>query len=103
MWRKLPCPTHTILLTDSTANYTWQRGTELEDGTTLGNTITNNRQITINGNLNMETLYNHFPFLRKTTERFKKAVAKPKKTDKKADKKAAKDAKAAKKEGKQED
>jgi len=69
-----------------TANYTWQRGTELEDGTTLGNTIANNRQLTINGNLNMETLYNHFPFLKKTNERFKKAIAKPKKTPKPATK-----------------
>ena len=63
-----------------TASYTWQRGTELEDGTSLGNTITSNRQLTINGNLNMETLYNHFPFLKKTNERFKKSIAKPKKT-----------------------
>ena len=57
-----------------TANYTWQRGTELEDGTNLGNTITSNRQLTINGNLNMETLYNHFPFLKKANERFKNAT-----------------------------
>ncbi len=62
-----------------TASYTWVRGTELEDGSTLGNTITNNRQLNINGNLNMETLYNHFPFLKKTNERFKKAIAKPSK------------------------
>ena len=58
------------------ATYNWVRGTELEDGTSLGNTISNNRQITINGNINMETLYNHFPFLKKTNERFKKAIPK---------------------------
>jgi cell surface protein SprA len=68
-----------------TASYTWTRGTELEDGTNLGNVITNNRQLTINGNLNMETLYNHFPFLKKTNERFKKAIAKPQKSNKKKD------------------
>ena len=71
-----------------TASYNWVRGTELEDGSTLGNTITSNRQLTINGNLNMETLYNHFPFLKKTNERFKKSIAKPQKTAKKDDKKA---------------
>ena len=60
-----------------TATYNWVRGTQLEDGTNLGNTISHNRQLTVNGNLNMETLYNHFPFLKKANERFKKAVSKP--------------------------
>ena len=59
-----------------TANYTWVRGTELDDGTSLGNTITNNRNLNINGAFNMETLYNHSPFLKKVNERFKKAPAK---------------------------
>ena len=54
------------------SSYSWQRGTELDDGTSLGNTIANNRTIDINGSINMETLYNHFPFLKKTNERFKK-------------------------------
>ena len=55
-----------------TANYNWVRGTDLEDGTALGNTIANNRQININGQFNMEKLYNHVPFLKNTNERFKK-------------------------------
>ena len=79
-----------------TASYTWLRGTELEDGSSLGNTITNNRQLTINGNLNMETLYNHSPFLKKANERFKKAIAKPQKTAKKDDKKSKGDDKKSK-------
>ena len=58
------------------ATYNWVRGTELTDGTSLGNTISNNRQLNINGNFNMETLYNHFPFLKKANERFRKPVAK---------------------------
>ena len=68
-----------------TATYNWVRGREKEDGTSLGNTISNNRQITINSTLNMETLYNHSPFLKKVNERFKKAIPKPqpKKNDKK--------------------
>jgi cell surface protein SprA len=60
-----------------TATYNWVRGREKEDGTSLGNTISNNRQITINSTLNMETLYNHSPFLKKVNERFKKAIPKP--------------------------
>ena len=57
-----------------TATYSWLRGTELDDGTSLGNTISNNRNLNINATFNMETLYNHIPFLKKTNERFKKAV-----------------------------
>ena len=59
------------------ATYNWVRGTQLEDGSNLGNTISNNRQLNINGNMNMEMLYNHFPFLKKANERFKKAIPKP--------------------------
>ena len=59
------------------ATYNWTRGTELTDGTSLGNTISNNRQVTINGNINMETLYNHWPFLKKVNERFNKSIRKP--------------------------
>ena len=63
------------------ATYNWRRGTQLEDGTTTGNTINNNRQLTVNGTFNLETLYNHFPFLKKVNERFKKSIpkAQPKK------------------------
>ena len=79
-----------------TATYNWVRGREKEDGTSLGNTISNNRQVSINSTLNMETLYNHFPFLKKTNERFKKAIAKPdpkKKAAAKNSKTTAKDGK----------
>ncbi len=55
-----------------TATYSWLRGTELDDGTSLGNTISNNRNLNINSTLNMETLYNHVPFLKKANERFSK-------------------------------
>ena len=54
------------------ARYSWTRGTELDDGTSLGNTVTSNRNLNINGALNLEMLYNHFPFLKKANERFKK-------------------------------
>ncbi|MBQ8714931.1 MAG: cell surface protein SprA [Prevotella sp.] len=74
------------------ATYDWVRGTDLENGTNLGNTIANTRQLNINGNFNMETLYNHIPFLKKANERFKKSTntkTKTKKTTK--DKKAKQD------------
>ena len=58
------------------SNYSWVRGTKLEDGTSLGNTVNSRRNVNINGSFNMETLYNHFPFLKKVNERFKKAIPK---------------------------
>ncbi len=64
------------------ATYNWQRGTELEDGSSYGNTINNNRQVNINSTLNMELLYNHIPFLKKANERFKKSIPKTSKTNK---------------------
>lgn len=59
------------------ANYSWIRGSDLEDGTSLGNSITNNRDITMNGTFNMEKLYNHIPFLKKANDRFNKTSNKP--------------------------
>ena len=55
-----------------TATYDWVRGTELDDGTNLGNTISSNRNLNLKGTLNMEKLYNQIPFLKKTNERFNK-------------------------------
>jgi cell surface protein SprA len=87
------------------ATYSWLRGTDLDDGSSLGNIISNNRNLTINGALNLETLYNHIPFLKATNDRFKKQPARKtpakkattqraKKTDDKAkDKAKADDAK----------
>lgn len=54
------------------ANYTWVRGTMLEDGTSLGNTVTTNRNMNLNGNFDLQRLYNHIPFLKKTNDRFNK-------------------------------
>ena len=76
------------------ATYRWIRGTDLEDGTSLGNTIANTRQLNVNGNFNMETLYNHIPFLKKANERFKKAASSNNNSRKKntaKDKNASKD------------
>ena len=53
------------------SRYTWVRGTKRNDGSSLGNVINSNRNLNINGAFNMETLYNHFPFLKKANDRFK--------------------------------
>ena len=50
--------------------YNWNRGTELEDGTSMGNTISNSRNITGNSRINLETLYNHVPFLKKVNRKY---------------------------------
>ena len=73
-----------------TSSYSWLRGTRLDDGTSLGNTIANNRNVNINGTINLETLYNHIPFLKQTNERFKKAPSNQK-DQKKQDKVSATD------------
>lgn len=45
------------------ANYNWTRGTELEDGTSLGNTVSTQRTISLNGRISFETLYKKWKFL----------------------------------------
>lgn len=55
------------------ATYNWTRGTDLEDGTSLGNVISNNRTLNLNGSFNFEKLYNHIPFLKKANDRFNKS------------------------------
>ena len=76
-----------------TATYNWMRGSDLEDGTSLGNTISNNRQIRLNGTFNMEKLYNHVPFLKKANDRFKKDPSSNLRKKNAKNKKDAKDAK----------
>ena len=58
------------------ANYSWKRGAELEDGSTLGNTINTQRSVNINGRMNLETLYNHSKFLQEANKRFSTSTIK---------------------------
>ena len=76
-----------------TASYNWVRGTDLEDGTSLGNNISNNRQANINAQFNMEKLYNHIPFLKKTNERFRRDSSRSNKSSQSRNKTSGKDAK----------
>ncbi|MCQ2096010.1 MAG: cell surface protein SprA [Bacteroidaceae bacterium] len=52
------------------STYGWTRGAELADKTSLGNTAISQRNITINGKLNMETLYKKSKFLDEANQRF---------------------------------
>lgn len=52
------------------ATYNWTRGADLDNGTSMGHTITNSRNINGNVRLKMETLYNHVPYLKKVNRKF---------------------------------
>lgn len=52
-----------------TASYNWARGNKIS-GVSFGNNISNKRNITLNGNLNFEKLYNLVPYLEETNKRF---------------------------------
>ncbi len=85
------------------STYSWTRGTEMEDGSTLGNTINTQRTVNVNGKLAMETLYNHSKFLQEANKRFSASNAKSqskkkvdaKKKEDEAKKKAEEEAKKA--------
>ena len=67
---KIPCFSWINLDGNYTAHYSWERGMELEDGSSYGNTINNQRSATLNGRFNMETLYNFSPFLKEVNKKF---------------------------------
>ena len=52
------------------STYSWNKGTDDEDGNNYGNTINTNRDVTLNGSFNLVKLYNHVPFLKKANQRF---------------------------------
>ncbi|MCD8303382.1 MAG: cell surface protein SprA [Prevotellaceae bacterium] len=76
-----------------TGTYSWVRGTEQEDGSTLGNTINTQRTINMNGKVNLETLYNHSDFLKEANKRFSASNAKSESKKKVDEKKKADEAK----------
>lgn len=59
-----------------TATYNWARGTELSNGTSLGNSISTQRNVSGNAKLNMETLYNHWKFLKDVNKKFSSTAKK---------------------------
>lgn len=67
---KIPCFAWMSLDGNYTANYSWNKGMEVEDGTNYGNTINNQRSINVNGKFNLETLYNMSPYLKEVNKKF---------------------------------
>lgn len=63
------------------ATYNWTRGAELDDGTSMGNTIANSRTMSGNVRLKMETLYNKVPFLKKVNKKFSAAMKEKKREE----------------------
>ena len=72
------------------ANYSWERGTEDEEGNSYGNTINTQRELTLNGNFNLVKLYNHVPFLKKVNDRFDRTQSRAQMQRKKHEKKKKK-------------
>ena len=72
------------------ANYSWERGTEDEEGNSYGNTINTQREQTLNGNFNLVKLYNHVPFLKKVNDKFDRTQSRAQMQRKKQEKKKKK-------------
>lgn len=81
---KLPILDWTSVDVKYNATYNWMRGAESLEGFSMGNTISNSRDISGNARLNMVTLYNHIPYLKKINRKFSQQL-KPK--DKRKDEK----------------
>ena len=72
------------------ANYSWERGTEDEEGNSYGNSINTQRELTLNGNFNLVKLYNHVPFLKKVNDKFDRTQSRAQMQRKKQEKKKKK-------------
>ena len=75
------------------SNYSWRRGSVLEDGRSLGNTINTQRNINVNSKIDLEKIYNHSNFLKEVNKRFSASNAKSEASKKKQEKQREKDAK----------
>lgn len=72
------------------ANYSWERGTDDEEGNSYGNTINTQRELTLNGSFNLVKLYNHVPFLKKVNDKFDRTQSRAQMQRKKQEKKKKK-------------
>ena len=76
------------------ANYSWERGMEDEEGHSYGNTINSQREVTLNGNIDLVRLYNHVPFLKKVNEKYERSKSRSELARMKKEKEDRKKAKA---------
>ena len=60
-----------ISLTSSyNATYNWDRGATIDDTTSVGNSISNQGRLSVNGRFNFESLYNKSKFLKSVNQKF---------------------------------
>jgi len=67
---KLPFLDWTSLSARYQAMYDWQAGPKTDKSVVLGNVIENSRQVQLNGQLNMVTLYNKVGFLKEINQKY---------------------------------
>ena len=80
------------------SNYSWRRGSKLEDGTSLGNTVNTQRTINANSKIDFEKIYNHSNFLKEVNKRFSASNARSEASKKKQQKQKEQEAKKKEKE-----
>ena len=51
------------------ARYNWERGSYIDESVTLGNTIKNQREISLQAGLNLQQLYNKSHYLKKVNQK----------------------------------
>lgn len=95
---KIPVLDWTSMDVSYTSNYSWKRGAEMEDGSTLGHTVNTQRNVNMNGKLDLEKLYNHSTFLREANKRFSASNAKSSANKKRLEKEKADELKKVQKE-----
>ena len=67
---KLPVLDWTTMDIGFNSRYTWDRGTTYADGSSYGNIISSDRNISVNARLNMTNLYNKVAYLKQVNDRF---------------------------------
>lgn len=75
------------------STYSWTRGTELEDGSSLGHTITTQRTANLSGKLDFTNLYKKWKFLENAEKRFSSKKSSRSNSKNKKNQKSSKDAK----------
>lgn len=68
---KLPILNWTQSDISYSSQYSWDRGMTYSDGSSYGNAISNQRNISVNGSLNLQNLYNKSKYLQKVNDKFK--------------------------------
>jgi len=68
--QKLPVLNWTQFDLSFSSQYSWDRGTTYQDGTTFGDIIATQRTVSFNGKFDMQKLYNQSNYLKRVNERY---------------------------------